>query len=341
MEADAAVSYGKQHGCNQYVPFAREMLRDAAAETAFETSLKEAIHGADITNFYQPIFCTRSHQIVGFEALARWTRAGAVIATPDRFIPVAEDTWMIVDMGRRLLSQACDDAALLAKEAGRPIWVSVNLSAKQLLDTTLVQYFHDEVSRSGLAMGSLKVEVTESVLLGDFNRAQQVLQDLRTMGVQIALDDFGTGYSSLSYLAALPFDLLKVDRSFVTALEPGTQRFDITKAIMQLATTLGKAVVAEGIETATEEHYLVSMGCTLLQGYRIFRPVPLIKAIELITAESEKRSPTLSDNEQAIHSIYALQKLRFSFRVALSSVMESKSLLCLLSQMVVFENQAC
>lgn len=293
IEADAAVSCGKQHGRNQYVEFAREMLRDAAADIAFEISLKEGIQAGDITNHYQPIYCTRSHQIVGFEALARWIHAGTTVATPDRFIPVAEDTWMILEMGRRLLSQACDDAALLTRQAGRPIWVSVNLSGKQLLDTTLVKHIQDEISRSGIALGSLKVEVTESVFLGDFDKAKQVLDDLRTLGVRITLDDFGTGYSSLSYLAALPFDLLKIDRSFVAALEPGTQRFDIVKAIVQLAITLGKAVVAEGIETSTEEQHLVSLGCTLLQGYRISRPLALDSAMEMIAMKSENRSSLL------------------------------------------------
>ena len=279
--ADAALVYGKQHGSNQCVQYTEDMVRDAAAELAFQAELKTAIYNGEIINHYQAIYSTDTKEIVGFEALARWMQAGRVVATPAEFIPIAEDTWMIIDMGRRLLSQACDDAALFAAEAKRPIWISVNLSGKQLKDPTLVRHIQAEVLRSGISMASLKLEVTESVLLDDFALVIQILDELRAMGIRIALDDFGTGYSSLSYLSSLPFDVLKVDRSFVKELKENTQRFTITNAIVQLATALDKVVVAEGVETLEEEELLTSVGCTLLQGYRISRPLPATRAIEL------------------------------------------------------------
>lgn len=282
LQAEAAVSFGKQHGRDQFVAFTPSMQRDAAARLELEIRVKQAIDAGHIINYYQAIQCTTSKRIVGFEALARWMEAGRVVASPADFIPVAEDTWMILEMGRKLFSQACEDVLRFSHHAKRPIWVSVNYSTRQLHDPTLLDYIQSVLKRTGVSPSLLKIEVTESFLLDDTRGAVARLQALHDLGLKIAIDDFGTGYSSLSYLATLPFEVLKVDRSFVAGLEPTTNRAKVTRAIVQLAKVLDKEIVAEGVETQNEEEQLIAMGCDYLQGYMISKPVPRSEALALV-----------------------------------------------------------
>jgi EAL domain-containing protein (putative c-di-GMP-specific phosphodiesterase class I) len=225
--------------------------------------------------YYQPLFDLRSGRMTGMEALVRWQHPERGIVSPLEFIPVAEETGLIVPLGRWVLQQACRDVsdwqARFPNTA--PRMVNVNLSGRQLQEAGLVAEVAAILRQSGLAPSSLALEITESVLMGDAASAVTWLRELKALGLQIAIDDFGTGYSSLSYLRQFPVDTLKIDKSFIDGVGGEVERAALVGAIIELGRTLGLKTVAEGIEQPAQAAELTLLGCDVGQGYHFARPL--------------------------------------------------------------------
>ncbi len=277
--ADCAMYASKDRGRNQATVFEASMAEKANGALHLETDLREALDAGGISVQYQPIYSLTEQAVIGFEALARWQHRTRGWISPGDFIPIAEDCGLIVELGQQVLRQACRQVQQWNKLFDREFYVSVNVSSRQFDDELLLKKVKAALSESALPPSRLKLEVTESVLLTGVQPVRDILDEVRAMGVEIALDDFGTGYSSLSYLLRFPFDLIKIDRSFVQALDTNAQRADLAGAIVQIAANLGKKVIAEGVETESELRCLQGMRCDLHQGYLFSKPL----APEVIT----------------------------------------------------------
>ena len=272
-DADCAMYVAKAEGRNCVRLFDQAMHERASEVLSFETDLRVALEERSLDLHYQPIYSAQTAEIVGFEALSRWRHPRRGFVPPDHFIRVAEETGLIVELGKQVLQTACAQVQQWNALHGSSLYVSVNLSARQLLDPELVRYVGDALRTSGLAAARLKLEVTESVLLEEFDLVCSVLTALREAGMQIYLDDFGTGYSSLEYLLRLPFDVVKIDRSFVSALHEDPRRLQLVRTIIDLSHALGKRTIAEGVEDAEELGCLDSISCDAYQGYLFSKPL--------------------------------------------------------------------
>jgi diguanylate cyclase (GGDEF)-like protein/PAS domain S-box-containing protein len=261
-------------------------MRDrAVSRMRVETEMRQAIERGAFEVFYQPIIAVRGGRLAGFEALVRWRHPSQGLIDPSDFIPIAEDTEMIVLIGRQVLAQSCHQMAAWQRRFGAlaPRVMCVNVSSKQFADADLTGEIEAVLAESKLDPSSLKLEITESAFLGDIRSAQVTLRRLRMLGVAWSLDDFGTGYSSLSYLHRLHVDTVKVDRSFVSriGLDDGSE---MVRAIAAIAHNMGMDVVAEGVETAEQLEWLRAVGCEYAQGFYFSRPVDVSAATELIAS---------------------------------------------------------
>jgi diguanylate cyclase (GGDEF)-like protein len=272
-DADLALYAAKAAGRDRYSLFDDSMHADVEGRVALEVDLAGALSAHQFFLLYQPIFDVSSGRVEGAEALLRWRHPLRGIVAPDDFIPLAEESGMIVPIGRWVLEQACAQASAW-RRAGREIGVSVNVSAHQLGREDLARDVRSALSRWRLDPASLMLEVTETTLMRDVSAACDHLQEIKDLGVRVAIDDFGTGYASLSQLQRLPVDILKIDRSFIAALEDGPQSHDLLQAILGVGRSLSLKVIAEGIETEEQLETLRSMGCEMVQGYLLGRPVP-------------------------------------------------------------------
>ncbi len=272
--ADCAMYTAKKKGKNQEQNFDRRMMERLNTSLELETDLRIALEEKALEVHYQPIYSTETNEIAGFEALSRWRHPQRGMIPPVDFIPLAEETGLIMELGAQVLLAACRQVKEWNTTFGSRFFVSVNISAPQFVDPQLADQILEVLSDVGLSPELLKLEVTESVLLSGVDTVEAVLTKLRRRGVKIALDDFGTGYSSLSYLLGLPFDVVKIDRSFVRDFTEDVKREQILRTIIRLVTTLEKQVVAEGVETALEKFGLQEMGCDFLQGYYMAKPLP-------------------------------------------------------------------
>jgi EAL domain-containing protein (putative c-di-GMP-specific phosphodiesterase class I) len=216
--------------------------------------------------------------IIGFEALARWDHPTQGPVPPTTFIPLAEESGLIIPIGEWVLREACREAASWAQ----PLQVAVNLSPVQFQHGNLPALVHAALLESGLPAGRLELEVTEGVLIGDFARAVLILRQLKALGIHIAMDDFGTGYSSLSYLQSFPFDKIKIDGSFIANLDRGGQSAAIIRAVIGLGRGLDLPVMAEGVETREQREFLSTEACDEMQGYLIGRPRPIEDYADLV-----------------------------------------------------------
>jgi EAL domain-containing protein (putative c-di-GMP-specific phosphodiesterase class I) len=249
------------------------MRHRAVDRQALRADLEEAIHDGGIEVAYQPILDLETGKIVGFEALARWEHPQRGAVSPVEFIPMAEEGGVILALGRQVLDQACRQLASWQEPGGRESWrMGVNLSARQLLAPDLVATIRQATEDAGLTPASLTLEISEALLLSDTERVLRRLQRLKDIGVSIAIDDFGTGYSAISYLQRVPFDLLKIDRTFVAALQVEAPGATLVRTIMDLAHTLGRPVIAEGVEQQVELDGLRQLGCEFGQGYLLGPP---------------------------------------------------------------------
>ncbi len=265
--ADLAMYTAKANGKGCIEMFEPAMHHRAVDRLAIRGELERAVERAEIAVAYQPIVRLDTGELVAFEALARWTHPERGAVSPTEFVPIAEDTGLIVPLGKLVLERACAQLGVWLSANPTARWqMSVNLSARQLLAPDLVTTVRTATEAAELEPSSLILELTESVLLADSERVLRRLHRLKDLGVQIAIDDFGTGYSSLSYLQRVPFDILKIDRAFVAALRHEDPQTTLVRTIMDLGRTLGRTAIAEGIEEQVELDGLLALGCELGQG---------------------------------------------------------------------------
>ncbi len=303
-DADAAMYRAKSQGRNRAQTFDRSMLAQTAQELDLETDLRWAIKENGLAVWYQPIYSISDQVIEGFEALARWPHATHGMVPPARFIPLAEDTGLIVDLGKWVLAEACAQLQQWNRRFGTRLTVSVNISPRQFADPLLLEYIREVLTDTQLPPELLKLEITESVMLSDPKSAEAVLLEAQQMGIKICLDDFGIGYSSLSYLLQFPFDTVKIDQSFVRDLDHDHVRTEVVRTVVQLAANLKKTVVAEGIETEGELRQLSRMHCDSAQGFLLSRPLApsimseLLRTQAVIDNGAEAEAPREVSNGQ-------------------------------------------
>ncbi len=285
--ADCAMYKAKAGGKDKMQAFVPSMLTAAQEKLELETDLREALLKQAIEVHYQPIFELSDMTIMGFEALVRWRHPRRGVILPSVFIPIAEDAGLIAEIGRQVLRQACKQCHTWNLRFGVPLRMAVNVSAHQFA----LPGFLDEIATilhiTELHPSLLKLEVTESVLLNGYKEAEEELSKARAMGISICLDDFGTGYSSLSYLLHFPFDVIKIDRSFVQHLDLDERRAQVVRMVIELAASLKKKVIAEGVESDAELERLREFGCDMVQGYFLSKALlpPEVEAL-LVKAAS-------------------------------------------------------
>lgn len=278
--AQFALKSSKRSGLVQvYEP---NQAKAARRRFSIETELRRAIEGEQLKLAFQPLIDLPTGAVAGFEALARWEHEDRGVISPEEFIPVAEESGLIVALGRWALSSAVETLAGWDRQAGKqlPIYVGVNLSAIQIARDDVASAVSEALKTTGLAGRRLMLELTESAIVQDPHRATDVLEALKALDVQVAMDDFGTGYTSLAYLQRLPIDVLKIDRSFVTGMLKDKDSIAIVRAVLSLAEALGMATTAEGIESAELAQALAGLGCATGQGFHFAQPLAASDALD-------------------------------------------------------------
>jgi len=285
-KADTAMYSAKLKGKNAFEIFLPEMDRVAQRRLALESSLRRALERNEMVLHYQPQIDLRSRTIIGVEALMRWDHPEYGLVSPAEFIPVAEESGLIVPLGKWALRTACLQNAGWNDAGLSPIRVAVNLSARQVREPGLMQDIGQILEETGLPPSQLELEITEGIMMENVDSNIQLLHSLQQAGISLSIDDFGTGYSSMAYLKRFPIDQLKIDRSFVNDIHQGGEA--IIGAILAMAHSLGLSVVAEGVETEAQLTFLESLGCDVVQGFYFSRPIPADQFLALLRANSKK-----------------------------------------------------
>lgn len=275
QDANFAMERAKAKGKSCYEVFNAETYSKTVALLQLETDLWKAIKRQEFQLHYQPIFSLQNSTLLGFEALVRWNHPQQGMVSPAEFIPIAEETGLIIPLSQWVLREACCQMKIWQEQFPSNSFVSmnVNISVKQLLEPDFIEQVKQILKETGLNSQFLKLEITESILIGNKDYVISILSQLKTLGVQLHIDDFGTGYSSLSYLHCLPIDTLKIDRSFISRIGANGENTEIVKTIVTLAHNLGMTVTAEGIETIDQLMQLKAMQCDYGQGYFFSKPV--------------------------------------------------------------------
>jgi diguanylate cyclase (GGDEF)-like protein len=286
-DAELAMYHAKRGGGDRIDVFKPAMRARKADRLSIESDLRRALERDEITILYQPIIRLEDRSVAGFEALARWNHPKLGRMSPVEFISIAEETGLIVELGLFVLDRTARQLSTWQRTLRQrePLFASVNISSRQLLRHDLIQDLRTVLARSPLARGSLKLELTESVVMENPEHAAQMLHRIRELGAGLALDDFGTGYSSLSYLQRFPFDTIKIDQSFVRTTSKGTRPV-ILRSIITLAHDLGMDVVAEGAETDSDAVELFQLGCEYAQGFVFGEPMSAERARTLLAPEA-------------------------------------------------------
>lgn len=288
--ADTAMFHAKNTGKSNFQFFNKDMNAQAVERLELEHNLHKALENNEFDIYYQPIWNAKLKRISGAEALLRWRRPEYGLISPAKFIPIIEDTGLIVPVGEWVLNQACLQLARWQKTGYNIERVSVNLSARQFQDHTLVEKISKALEVSNIKPEALVVELTETILIEDIERTLSILQAIKRMGIKISIDDFGTGYSSLSYLNKFPMHHLKIDRSFITHLPGRSADEQIVRTIIAMAQNLELSVIAEGVETRDQKALLVDLGCDEIQGFLFSKPV-----------NAESLGSLLKANPQFVH----------------------------------------
>jgi len=272
--AESAMYFAKDQGRNNYQFFAEDIREATADRFTIESELRGAIRASELCLHYQPQYSLRDGRITGLEALVRWVHPQHGVMAPDKFIPVAEESGLIIPLGEWVLRQATQDSVKMRNAGCVLKRLAINLSAQQLFHQGTLDMLHDLVGRGDLGTDSLEIEITESGIMQNPELAVTNLNAIREMGIGIAIDDFGTGYSSLAYLKRFPINILKIDRSFIRDITLDRDDTTIVKTILAMSQALNLRVIAEGVETQEQNDFLTELGCAEGQGYLFARPMP-------------------------------------------------------------------
>jgi EAL domain-containing protein (putative c-di-GMP-specific phosphodiesterase class I) len=280
--------FAKDQGRDNYQFYSRTMNATALEKLAMESQLRRAVERNEFILYYQPKIHTSTGEIVGLEALIRWQHPELGLVAPNQFIPLAEETGLIVPIGDWVLREACLQNRSWQKEGLPTVHVAVNIASLHFRQGGLMQSVEAALKEAGLDPACLELEVTESMLMQSVDATLKTLHQLKDTGVRLAIDDFGTGYSSLAYLKRFPLDTLKIDRSFIKDLPRDAEDAAIAKAIIAMAHSLRLAVVAEGVESAEQLAFLQQHGCELVQGFLFSRPVATTEIPALLASKGLK-----------------------------------------------------
>jgi predicted signal transduction protein with EAL and GGDEF domain len=296
-DAELAMYRAKRAGKARCQVFDPGMHATAVRRLNLEADLRKGLELKELRVYYQPIVCLKSGRIVGFEALSRWQRPEGLVL-PGEFIPVADETGLIIPINRALLTEACLQLRAWQHQfPSRPaLTMSVNIAPKQFLQPDLTTEVRSILEQTGIAPNCLHLEIMETMAMSDAERAARVLAQLKDLGVRLSIDDFGTGYSSLSRLQGLPVDSLKVDRSFISAMDEDRDRQEIVRLIITMAHTLHLKVIAEGTEGEKQIAILEQLNCEMAQGYFFSRPAPAEAMSELLRGNGRTRSAALGNS---------------------------------------------
>jgi diguanylate cyclase len=287
-KADRAMYFAKERGRNTIAIYDREMERNAARQLKLENSLRRALQRNEFFLMYQPFLSLSTGRITGVEALLRWQQRSGEIVSPMDFIPLAEETGLILPIGEWVLRTACAQSAQFAHAAGNPLRLSVNISPRQFKAPELFGMIAELLAVHRMHPHDLQLEITEGVLLDERDGIAETVAGLRAIGVQVAMDDFGTGYSSLGYLRRFPIDRLKIDRSFVSDVVLNQDNAALTSAIISLGRSLKLPVTAEGVETAEQLEYLRARNCDEAQGFYFSTPLYPDQLMEFLAAHTRR-----------------------------------------------------
>ena len=286
-DAHTAMYRAKALDQYRYEIFASTMHEEAVRRLELESHLLSAFEKQEFLLHYQPLVCLETQKILGFEALVRWYRQGEGFVSPGQFIQIVEETGLIIDLGQWIFQEACRQLTVWQQQFQRDdLKMSINLSRRQFLQTDLVEQFAATLDALGLDGRHVQLEITESMIMGDIEKAEQLMDSLKRLGVKLAIDDFGTGYSSLSYLHKFPTDTLKIDRSFVGRMDASREDQEIVHTIISLGHKLGMQLVAEGVETDLQLNLLRQLGCEMGQGYYFARPADSSRVPDLMANPS-------------------------------------------------------
>jgi EAL domain-containing protein (putative c-di-GMP-specific phosphodiesterase class I) len=275
-DADAALYRAKDRGRGRYELFDSAMRARAVEHMRIENDLRRALDRDELELHYQPIVGLRNGEIVALEALLRWRHPEYGLTSPTSFIPVAEESMLIVPIGRWVIEEACNRIAewQAMRPDSAPVQISINLSGRQIGDPELLPAVSAAIDASGIDPTTVSFELTESVLFEESGVSERVMRSLRGIGVRLMLDDFGSGFSSLGYLKRLPLDGIKLDRSFIENVAEGLAEAQIVKAVVEMARALGLEICAEGVETADQLAAVANLGCHQAQGFYFMPPLP-------------------------------------------------------------------
>lgn len=287
-KADTAMYQAKKRGRNNFQLFTPEMERQASNRLNLENEMRMAIDQERFELFYQPQIDLETNRIMGAEALIRWQRLPGVFVSPMEFIPLAEESGLIVPIGEWVIREACRQSAIFREKLGSTLRIAVNVSPRQFRQKNLVSCILSALTDNNIEPQDFEVEITENALMADMENAVLVLGLLRGLGIHVALDDFGTGYSSLSYLSRFPVDRLKIDQSFMKNITISPENASLAKVIVNMAKTLDIPVTAEGVETMEQLDFLRATGCDEVQGYFIGRPMPPETLLEFCLGNPQK-----------------------------------------------------
>ena len=281
--AGSAKDFSRRQGSNNYQFFSSEMNDQSKERIKMESNLRKALDNNEFELYYQPKINSETHKLVGMECLLRWNHAEQGFISPEVFIPAAEELGLIVPIGDWVLTEACQTTSEWVRSGFENLKLSVNVSPKQFDEISLKKSIASAIESSGLSPHNLVLEITESMLMGDFEHHITLLQHIVDLGVAFSLDDFGTGYSSLSYLKKFPIDELKIDRSFLTNVPEINEDNSIVKAIISMAHSLGMNLIAEGVESAEQLEFLRQHNCNIIQGFYYSKPLDKADFTEFLT----------------------------------------------------------
>ncbi|HEX3572541.1 MAG TPA: EAL domain-containing protein [Acidobacteriaceae bacterium] len=321
--ADAATYAAKANGRNQYRLFSEAMLKESQERLSMDTALRHSLTCEELHVHYQPLVSLTTGRVIGMEALLRWHHPKLGVVPPSTFIPLAEETGLIIPIGEWALKQSCKQAKMLCDELGMDLYVSVNLSPRQFEQSNLLQVIDEALEESGLPARNLQVELTENTLMVNSAPNLEKLQRIRQLGARVAIDDFGTGFCSFSYLLQYPVDRLKIDQSFVIKAVTEPNAATVVRTIVAMSHNLGIKVIAEGVETPEHLKFLTQRSCDEGQGYYFSRPVAAAAfadathAIHRMFAERARLDPALqlsassADGNGALDAEAGVQNSRF------------------------------